>query len=121
MYSISQEHGDVLAHDTRSTLSQIEEALLRSAAQLTSTVEVMRGVDLPIGVKRKLYGSLNATAAKIIEAQQEQDQAIRLLHLINRHNATPVEMFGCPLGWPPEVKKLSDVTAIVEEVDHADA
>lgn len=100
MYSISQDMGNILANDTKATLSQMEEALLRNAAQLTSTIEVMRSLTLPIGVKRKLYGSLTASAAKIVEAQQEQDQAIRLLHLINKHNATPVEMFGCPIGWP---------------------
>ena len=100
MYSISQDMGNILSGDTKSTLSQVEEALLRNAAQLTSTIEVMRSVSLPIGVKRKLYGSLTASAVKLVEAQQEQDQAIRLLHLINKHNATPVEMFGCPIGWP---------------------
>ena len=115
MYSISQDMGNILSGDTKATLSQMEEALLRNAAQLTSTIEVMRSVALPIGVKRKLYGSLTASAAKLVEAQQEQDQAIRLLHLINKHNATPVEMFGCPIGWPTGLD-ASVATGAAEEL-----
>lgn len=115
MFSISQKNGDVIAADTRSAITQVEDALLMTATQISTTVQVMRAVNLPVNVKRKLYGSMTATAAKIVEVQQEQDQTLRILHLINKHNSTPVEMFGCPLGWPPSISLDQDETAIVDD------
>jgi hypothetical protein len=103
---------DVLAHDTRSTVAQFDQAYLASLRMAATIVETFDGSGLPAGQSQRVYSRMNAGIGRLMEGRGEIVSVIaHLLAIKGQSNVAETDL-GCPGPW-------SDVLTVLGEAQPA--
>lgn len=98
MTHIKEQTARVVASDTQSMLTAIDNALLQQVRLCASVIEATGETELPVITTQKLYSSLSNGISRIVEGRAEAATSIRHLQAIQSRSNLRETSFGCPGG-----------------------
>jgi len=116
MFKIEENTGLVVAEDTKSTISAIDNAILSKTRLTTSIIEASEQSGLPVAQSQKLLEGMVRGFEHLVAGRADMLTVVRHLTAIKGGSNLKVVDFGCPDGIGPNMAK----PAITVETASAD-
>lgn len=108
MYSIEKSSGQIIAADTQSSVSAIDNAVASNARLCASIIEVNSNAKLPVATSQKALSLVTEGLTTLVESRAKMADATRELLKIQKASSLQETSFGCPTGLPPHTGHSSN-------------
>ncbi len=99
MFKISEAAVHVVGADSRSAVSEYDQAYVASLRLAANAIDGIKDAGLPVGQSQRLYRTFNDSFAKLMEGRAGLVSAISQLLVVHKHSSQAEVDAGCPRPW----------------------
>ena len=114
MLDIKQAVGAVVAADTQSSITALDQAVAQQSRMCASVIEAAHDSHLAIATTQPLLDALTSGLRGLIESRANLAKAAREIAIIQAKSNLRETGFGCPNGWEPKGALALDKEATID-------
>jgi hypothetical protein len=99
MLNIKEAVGAVVAEDTQSSITALDNALAQQSRMCASIIDAAQDSNLPIATTQTALDELTTGLRAMVESRAHLAKATRELALMQAKSNLRETGFGCPSGW----------------------
>lgn len=110
MHNIKESVGAVVAADTQSSITALDQAVAQQSRMCASIIEAAHDSHLAIATTQSLLDALTTGLRGLVESRAHLAQAAREVAVIQARSNLRETSFGCPSGLAPRGAEEQPVT-----------